>query len=149
MKRSLFLIILVLSIFFNLIAEEGYEAGEPVFEDFPQQLDFSRIEPSSDDDGEIIIETDLPKTQVYLNNTFYGYTKLKIKNLLAGQYILRLSKPGCKSASYLIEVRKNYRLTYKVKMEKQENSELKGASNQESSMESSTEGIFLQENSAS
>ena len=68
-------------------------------------------------DAVLRIESDAAKTQVYLNGVYHGKSNLTVDGLLPGEYVVTLSKPGYKTVSYLIEARKNYKLTYRIKME--------------------------------
>ncbi|MCR4578921.1 MAG: PEGA domain-containing protein [Treponema sp.] len=86
-------------------------------QDFIEPLDYSVIE-ELESGAEVRIESNVPKTEIYLNGIFYGKTNLNVKDLIPGEYLLTVKKKGYKDSSYVIEVRRNYRLTYKLKLEK-------------------------------
>lgn len=75
----------------------------------------------SDDKTALIIESDLPKAEVYLNGVYQGKTKLTIKNLVAGDYFIQIKKDDFLSPRYFLNVKKGYILTYKIYRNESEN----------------------------
>ncbi len=108
MKRILLFMLIALLALPFLSAEE--EAG-------PESLDYSLIQESVES-SEIKIEANVKKAEVYLNGIFYGKTPLVVSDLLPGEYVLTVCKAGYNRLVYLIEVRKGYRLTYRLELKK-------------------------------
>ena len=112
MKRFFSILLIISFLPFCFVAEETDEGT------FPQKLEVSAIKELPRDGAEICIECDVLKAQIYLNNIFYGYSKLTVKDLSPGEYVLSVYKEGYKKCEYIIEVRKKYRLTYRTVLEK-------------------------------
>lgn len=66
----------------------------------------------------IIIKTDVPGADVFLNGVYYGRTKLEIEDLNPGFYHLELRKKGYEKEHFYIKVRKGYSVTYFFKLRK-------------------------------
>ena len=97
-------------------AETGDSGSVAESESIIESLDYISIEESKETC--IVIESNIPKTQIYLNGIFYGKTNLVVKDLLPGQYVLKVQAASYKSQTFFIEVRRNYRLTYRVNLHK-------------------------------
>lgn len=66
------------------------------------------------ENGIVIIESDVSKAEVYLNGIYQGKTKLTIKKLIAGDYIIQIKKGDFVSEKYFISVEKGFSLTYRI-----------------------------------
>ena len=77
-----------------------------------------RLKPVRTQEGKnaLRIECDVPKAEIYLNGIYQGRTNLTIQNVFPGEYELTICKSGFSRVSYLIEVKRNYLLTYRVKL---------------------------------
>lgn len=82
----------------------------------PENLEYSSIQEAGEI-AKVRIESNVKKTQVYLNGVFYGKAPLEVDTLMPGDYVLTVFRPGYNRLSYIIEVRKGYKLTYKVYLE--------------------------------
>lgn len=106
MKKYFLLLLIIFSSFF-LYAQEG--------EEFSELVPFAVQELKADNTGaSLIIESDVPLAEVYLNSVYQGKTRLRVRNLVPAQYILQICKDGKKSKKYYITARKGYVLSYKV-----------------------------------
>lgn len=68
----------------------------------------------------LVVECNTPSAQVYLNSIYQGTTKLTVNQLLPGEYILMVVKPGYKTEQYYVTAKKGYSLTYRVELKKEE-----------------------------
>lgn len=68
----------------------------------------------------LVIECNVPSAQVYLNSVYQGTTKLRINQLLPGEYILQVEKAGFESKRFYVTAKKGYILSYKVELKKEE-----------------------------
>ncbi len=70
-----------------------------------------------DEKGAVIrIECDVSNASVYLNGIYYGHTNLTISDLRPGRYKLKVTKDHYEDTNCIVEVRKGYQLTYKIKL---------------------------------
>ena len=87
-------------------------------ESFDIFLDPESVEES--DKNEIVIRTDVPEVEIYINNTYQGKSDLNIIDLVPGSYILDLKKEGYKSVNTFITVNRNRKYIYFITMENNE-----------------------------
>lgn len=64
----------------------------------------NRVEISSNSSS-INFKTDHSKASVYINEDFYGYTPLEIKNLIPGFYLVNITRQGFRPEEFSIEVK--------------------------------------------
>ena len=107
-------LILILSSACCLFAEETVADESKIERLFIEDLEPQSISQISSDDAQIIIASNQWHSRIYLNNIYHGNTKLKIANLMQGEYVLQLQKNEKSSKKYYIAVKKGYALLYYV-----------------------------------
>lgn len=69
----------------------------------------------------IVVETDADNVEVYLNNMYMGKSKITIKDLTPGQYILDLKKAGYEDFRTYVGVNRNRKNYYFFNMTSKNN----------------------------
>lgn len=119
MKKRFITLIILLS--FASVGFSVFAQDDNTDKDFIINLSPIVKKEVSDDKTALIIESDLPKAEVYLNGVYQGKTKLTIKNLVAGDYFIQIKKDDFLSPRYFLNVKKGYILTYKIYRNESEN----------------------------
>ncbi|MBR1638871.1 MAG: PEGA domain-containing protein [Treponema sp.] len=122
--RSLLMMIgLVLFLNVNAVCMDSGEVENPESEmDAGEDFSINHLQTAEVEEKkgkcEIRIETNVKKSEIYLNGIYYGSGSLTVTDLLPGEYLLSVVGSGYKKTMAYIEVKKNYRLIYRVKLEK-------------------------------
>lgn len=75
----------------------------------------NRVEISGDSTS-INFKTDHSKASVYINEDFYGYTPLEIKNLIPGFYLVNIMREGFAPKEFSIEVKAGHSDDYYLEL---------------------------------
>jgi len=70
----------------------------------------------SENQTAVIIRTNVEKVSVYLNGEFQGVTPLAIRNLITGQYNLKVLKTGYFPLTYIIEIKRSQAGNYYIEL---------------------------------
>ena len=69
---------------------------------------------------QIAVRANVRKAAVFLNGNFEGVSPVTLRNLMRGQYHLRVEKTGYEAQDYLITVDSGCAQTYYIDLKKQE-----------------------------
>lgn len=83
-----------------------------------ESLDYERKNFLSEEKTKIIIKSNVPNAEVFLNGNFEGNTNLTINNLSPGRYRLRVEKSGYRPKTYRIDVERGEERSFYVELEK-------------------------------
>lgn len=85
---------------------------------FSEHLDYERKNLLPEEKTKIIIKSNVPNAEVFLNGNFEGNTNLTLNNLTPGRYRLRVEKSGYRPKYYRIDIAKGEERTFYIELEK-------------------------------